>query len=219
MVIASDQIMIMSDPIDNISDPIDITSDPIDNISDPIDITSDPIDNISDPIDITSDPIDNISDPIDMQVSEKADASDPVSALGDKTFDVVSDVPGIDDGVVHGYSSGWIGCAGSERLWRRDGELTADLAREMIGDLLMSWNRLDVTGEGIAPELVFFTLALQKTAISAQMAEELFLFHSTTTVSRVAPAGTPRRASSRRSSRMSAIASPRFVRASSRVRP
>jgi len=62
-------------------------------------------------------------------------------------------------------------------------------------------------------------LTLQETAVTAQVPKQLPLFHSTTTVSLIAESGTPRRASWRRSSRMSAMASARFARASSDVRP
>src|SRR5204862_7395783 len=106
-----------------------------------------------------------------------------------------------------------------ECLWLWDGELATNLACEVIGNLLVSRNSLDVARERITPQFMFFTLTLQIAAVPPQMTEEFFLLHSTTTVSRVAPAGTPRRASSRRSSRISAMASPRFARASSRVRP
>ena len=55
---------------------------------------------------------------------------------------------------------------------------------------------------------VFFALALQETAVLPQVAKEFLLFHETITVSWIASSGTPRRPSSRRSSRIKAIASP-----------
>jgi len=82
----------------------------------------------------------------------------------------------------------------------------------------MSRHRFYVPRPRIAPELVFFPLPFQETAVAAEVSKQLSLFHSTTTVSRTAPAGTPRRASSRRSSRISAIAAARLARASSDVR-
>src|SRR3954469_9448930 len=51
----------------------------------------------------------------------------------------------------------------------------------------------------------------------AEVAKALALFHSTTTVSRIAVSGTPRKASSRRSSRIRAIAPQRLARASCAV--
>lgn len=51
----------------------------------------------------------------------------------------------------------------SKRLWLRNGELATDFACEMIRDLLVPGDRFDVTGERIAPEFVFLTLALEKT--------------------------------------------------------
>ena len=63
------------------------------------------------------------------------------------------------------------------------------------------------------------TLALQIAAVITQMPQEGTALHSTVTVSRVAPRGSPRNASVRRSCRIKAIAPARFFRAAALVRP
>ena len=63
------------------------------------------------------------------------------------------------------------------------------------------------------------TLTLQVAAIFAKVAKQGAPFHPRVTVSRIASGGVPRRASSRRSCKMRAIASARLLLASSFVLP
>jgi len=71
----------------------------------------------------------------------------------------------------------------------------------------------------IAPERVGAAFAFEKAPVFAQMTKQRLALHCTVKVSWIASGGMPRRPSSRRSSRMSRIASPRLARHSSTVRP
>ena len=57
----------------------------------------------------------------------------------------------------------------SEHLWLRDRECSADLTCEVIWDFCVPANRFDVACERITPELMFFPLTLEKTAVPPQM--------------------------------------------------
>ena len=92
-------------------------------------------------------------------------------------------------------------------LLNREGERCADSAES------------SVAGPGIRPQRMSRALSLQVATVPAQVSHESAALHSTTTVSRSAPAGTPRRPSSRRSFRINAMASRRLRRASLLVRP
>ena len=71
----------------------------------------------------------------------------------------------------------------------------------------------------IRPKRMGCTFPLETTAMLAQVSQKTDALHGTTIVPRSASAGTPRRPSSRRSSRTNAIACARFSLASSFVRP
>jgi hypothetical protein len=63
------------------------------------------------------------------------------------------------------------------------------------------------------------SFSLEVGAVAAKVLQEAVSFHLTITVSYSASGGTPRKPSSRRSARISAIASARLFRVSSLVRP
>src|ERR1017187_4319250 len=79
--------------------------------------------------------------------------------------------------------------------------------RENIGNVGVAGGGFTLTRLRIEPERMAPAFALQHAAVAAQVFDEGDAFHSTVTVSRSAPFGTPRKPSSRRSSRISAIAS------------
>jgi hypothetical protein len=83
----------------------------------------------------------------------------------------------------------------------------------------MPGDRLHGTSCGIAPQRVRSPLALQITSMLSEVLQKSAPLHSTITVSRSASAGTPRSESSRLSSKISAMASAKLVRASSFDRP
>jgi len=105
----------------------------------------------------------------------------------------------------------------SPDLWHR--EVATDLAREAVGDLRVPRHRLHRTGLWIAPQGVGTSLTLEVTSVPPQMLEQTAPLHPTITVSQMASGGTPRKPSSRRSARISAMASARLSRASSGVWP
>ena len=111
----------------------------------------------------------------------------------------------------------------SDELGRRSGfrnvQRFADFSCEIVRDLGVPWNGFDVSGLRVGPELVFLALAFEITAELSEMAKQFPLLHETTTVPFSALEGTPRRPSSRRSSRIRAIAAERLARHSSAVLP
>ena len=60
-------------------------------------------------------------------------------------------------------------CDEAMRMWLRDRECSADLTCEVIWDFCVPANRFDVACERITPELMFFPLTLEKTAVPPQM--------------------------------------------------
>jgi hypothetical protein len=100
-------------------------------------------------------------------------------------------------------------------LWHS--EVTTDLANKAVGDLRVPRHRLHRTGLGIAPQGMGTALTLEVTPVPPQMLEQTAPLHPPMTVSRIASGGTPRKPSSRRSARISAMASARLSRASSGV--
>ncbi len=66
---------------------------------------------------------------------------------------------------------------------------------------------LNVACLGVTPKGVGATFTLEITSVSPEVFEKSPSFHPTVTTSRVASSGTPRSASSRRSSRIRLIAS------------
>jgi hypothetical protein len=101
----------------------------------------------------------------------------------------------------------------------RHTQISRDLPCEVVGNLGVTGNSFDRAGSGVGPEGVGSTFSLEHTPVFAQVFQESAALHFTVTVSRSASGGTPRSPSSRRSSRMSAMASARLRRASSFVRP
>lgn len=95
----------------------------------------------------------------------------------------------------------------------------ANLNRKSITNLGVTRHRLHFTRLRIDPKRVRAAFTLQATTMAPQMAQESGPLHSTTTTSRSASAGTPRIPSSRRSSRISAIASRKLLIASCLVCP
>ncbi len=102
-------------------------------------------------------------------------------------------------------------------FWHR--EVATDLASEAVRDLRVPRHRLNRAGLWIAPQGMGTPLTLEVTPVPPQMLEQTAPLHPTMTVSRMASGGTPRKPSSRRSARISAMASTRLSRASSGVRP
>ena len=102
-------------------------------------------------------------------------------------------------------------------LWYR--EVATDLESEDVGYLRVPRHRLNSTGLWIAPQGMGTSLTLEVTPVPPQMLEQTAPLHTTMTVSRMASGGTPRKPSSRRSARISAMASTRLSRASSGVWP
>src|SRR5712691_8005530 len=105
----------------------------------------------------------------------------------------------------------------SPDLWHR--KVATDLASKAVGDLRVPRHRLHRTSLGIAPQGMGTSLTLEVTPVPPQMLEQTAPLHPTMTVSRMASGGTPRKPSSRRSARISAMASARLSRASSGVWP
>jgi hypothetical protein len=112
-------------------------------------------------------------------------------------------------GTVRGVSS----MSGPVREWRGPGKPL----RLEVRDLAATRHGLDCAGFRIAPQRVPTTLALQIAAVAYRITKQIATPHFTITGSRSASGGNPRSASSRRSSRISFIASDRLRRASSLV--
>src|SRR5437667_6141068 len=83
----------------------------------------------------------------------------------------------------------------------------------------MAWYCFDCSRFRVQPQRMFAAFPLQVAAVFTQMPQQRVAFHWTTTVSRIASCGTPRKPSSRLSSRIRAIASDKLARHSSTVRP
>src|SRR5262245_43219619 len=81
-------------------------------------------------------------------------------------------------------------------------EAPTDLAGEHVRDLGMSRHRLNRSGGGVDPQRMRPPLSFQMTAMSSQVAKQVAPLHPTTTFSRAALAGTPRKPSLRLSSRI-----------------
>ena len=77
--------------------------------------------------------------------------------------------------------------------------------------------RFDGTGGRVPAQGMSTALALQLASVPAEMTKQATPLHLTTTVSRMASDGTPRRPSSRRSLRVSPMASARLCRPSSLI--
>ena len=89
-----------------------------------------------------------------------------------------------------------------------------------FGNLLVTRDGFRRSGRRVRPKRVAPALPLQVAPVAAKVLQERVQFHAaTSTVVRSASDGTPRKPSSRRSSRISAMASERLLSASSRVRP
>ena len=98
-------------------------------------------------------------------------------------------------------------------------KIATDLVGKHVRDLCMARHGFYGAGRRIHPKGMRATLALEHASVLPQVAKQRAALHSTVTVSRSASGGRPRRPSSRRSSRISAIASAKLARASSFVRP
>jgi len=92
----------------------------------------------------------------------------------------------------------------------RNGKTWTDLPSQVVANLREPGDGFDGSGARVGPEGVGTSLALQDAAVLAQVLEQGAPLHLTVTVSRSASAGTPRRPSSRRSSRISAMAPARL---------
>ena len=92
-------------------------------------------------------------------------------------------------------------------------------SKELVAELGMARDGFHDAVLGIHPQRKRASLSLQPAAVSTQMFEKRSALHGTTRVSRWASGGTPRNASSRQSSRITAIASARFALHSSVVPP
>jgi hypothetical protein len=98
----------------------------------------------------------------------------------------------------------------SLRLWHR--ECPADLLRKKVGDLGVSRNGLDASGERVLAERLRASLALEDAAVASQVLEKGLTPHPILTTSRAAPSGTPRKPSSRRSWRILSMADARLCK-------
>ncbi len=101
----------------------------------------------------------------------------------------------------------------------RDGQPQAVLVSQPVRELAVMRNSLNLIASRVEPQGIGTALSLKTAAGLSQTLQEDSAFHSSVTVSHSASAGTPRSASSRRSSRISAIAPARLRRASSFVCP
>ena len=102
--------------------------------------------------------------------------------------------------------------------WVRDRQFATNPPREEIGDLGVARDGLGVAGLRVLPEGMFLAFSSQHAAVAAKMPEDLAL-HPITISSCLASGGSARKDSSRLCTRMSAIASRRFARHSSRDLP
>src|SRR5512138_2873484 len=94
----------------------------------------------------------------------------------------------------------------------RYGEAATDLLRELVGNLSMSRDCFDLPGSWVTPKGMFAPFSFEIAAVLAQVSQQRATLHCKTTVSRMASWGTPRSASSRRSSRINSMAPARFLR-------
>jgi len=106
-------------------------------------------------------------------------------------------------------ATGWASCP----------EVPENLPGEWFLDLRMSRYRLGRSSPRVDPQGMRPSLALEVAPCMAQALLQLAALHHTAMVRSVASSGSPRRASSRRSSRISLIASRRLSAASSFVSP
>ena len=89
-------------------------------------------------------------------------------------------------------------------LWNT--KTSANLPSEIVSDLCVAGNGFSCTGRRICPERVRGTFSFQNATVAAQVLQQGAALQFKITVPRSASAGKPRNPSSRRSSRMSAIA-------------
>src|SRR5947207_14523910 len=98
-------------------------------------------------------------------------------------------------------------------------ETTTDFSRQVVGNFDVAGHGFYATVLRIGPKGMLTALALEDATELAQMSQQRRALHPTVTVDWMASAGAPRKPSSRRSSRMRAIASARLALDSSIVRP
>lgn len=101
----------------------------------------------------------------------------------------------------------------------RDRKPPTDPFGQQVRNLDMTRDRFRVTGLWILPERVLLAFAPNHATVSAKVAQQRITLHPTTTSSCFASGGRDRSDSSRRCSRMRAIACLRLSRHSSRVLP
>jgi len=121
-----------------------------------------------------------------------------------------------------GYSVGPTCAAAGDfyRCWpSTDRQIATDRFRQEVGDLAVARKRFSMSGLRVLPHGVLFSLPSQHTAVPAKVAQQGLALHPTTTDSCSAPGGIERRESSRRCSRISAMASQRLSRQASRDLP
>jgi len=100
-----------------------------------------------------------------------------------------------------------------------DREPATDLACQLVGDLRVSGHGFHFSRSGIRPKRVRPAFSLQYASVPAQVFQPGRPFHPSETTSLMASAGTPRKPTSSRSSRINSIASAKLYLASSLVRP
>ena len=86
-------------------------------------------------------------------------------------------------------------------IWQTEG--AADPAGEAVLDLRVAGNGFNHAVGWVRPEGMGCSLSLEVTAVAAQMFKQALALHGIATVSWIASFGSPRSASSRRSSKMS----------------
>lgn len=101
----------------------------------------------------------------------------------------------------------------------RQREPVADSAGEAVCDFLIPRDGFAMAGLAILPEGMMAALAAQDAAVATEMAEERFVFQSSTNVCRSAVAGVERNVSSLRCSRIIEMDSRKFSRQVSRDMP
>ena len=99
------------------------------------------------------------------------------------------------------------------------GQSATDLSGKNVGNLGVPRHRFDRSRRRVGPQRVRSPFAFQVASVLSKMAKQVAPLHPTMTFSRLADAGTPRRPSFRRSSRMSAIALDKLFSAAAFVRP
>jgi len=103
--------------------------------------------------------------------------------------------------------------------WIRNRKPPADSFSQQIGNLCMSRHGFGVPGLRVLPKRMLFAFPSQNAAVSSKVTQQPVALHPTTMGSCFASAGIDRRESSRLCCRINSMASLRFVRHSSRVRP